>query len=144
MSISDVFRECIESLESELTKMGYRVYKSISLRGKSGMMHDFLIVAYEKDKDKPSVLIDIYISSNLVELAVILQYFAKCYDLVQYEIDSIVKILLIIPGLDYQAKMLARKYDIMVIEAEDSNELVEKIKGITLEIAKKVLNNLNN
>jgi predicted transcriptional regulator len=107
---------------------GLQARKSNVLEGKSGVSHSFTIVANRKGSvnDQKVVVIDAIVSMVGVDSSAVLAFLAKV-------LDCKVKdaILLVVPELEDDAKVLAQSYNITYVESEHSiAEAAEKLQKI--------------
>ena len=109
----DNFRQLLDALELS----GLEARKSNVLVGKSGVSHSFTIVANYKgiEDEQKIVVIDAIVNSASVDASAVLSFLAKALDCrVKH------RILLAVPELDDDAKVLAESYNISYIESEHS------------------------
>lgn len=94
------------------------------LKGESGVTHEFDVVAKkaEKGRIKETVAVDIAFTNSTVTEFQILQLYAKILD-----IKNVKSLLVAVPKMNDEGKRLASVYKIDVIEAKDSDEVLEKL-----------------
>jgi hypothetical protein len=122
-------------LEDFISK-GMRVRAPAILQGMSGVEHEFAFAIWadknSSDKDQPDVLADVYTSEKEVDPISVLVFHAKTMDIPSKE-----RVLIAMPGVDKKAEMLARSYNITVVEAESPSDLMGKTKNVLQDIARK-------
>ena len=111
--VNDNFQQLYDAIELS----GLEVRKSNILKGKSGVNHSFTIVAnYEGIEDEQKlVAIDVIVNHVKVDASAVLSFLAKALDC---RIKH--RVLLVVPELEDDAKVLALSYNIQYIEAERS------------------------
>jgi transcription elongation factor Elf1 len=120
----------VAPIKEFLVESGFEVEAPAFLKGKSGANHMFDIAAYQKEITKKVTVMDVATATeDIVSEQPVIALFAKIYDVAP---DS--AFLIAIPKLNDNAKKMAELYNIKVIEAKDSKEVMKALKG---EMAKK-------
>lgn len=123
-------RELLAKVTFNLTPVIQRVYalgwvakKDYKIRGKSGIEHTFTLGLWPHGRDLrevPEVVVDVRM--DVVEDVHVLALYAKILDT---GIEN--AILAAIPVASEKAKVLAKYYEINIVEAEDTDILIEKL-----------------
>jgi uncharacterized protein (DUF169 family) len=92
------------------------------MTGRSGVNHEFTLTSSKKDKQ---MAIDFASAAEKVSTQTVLASYAKFMD-----VPSATKMIVAAPALEQQAKDLLKTNHIEYIETEDTDAIVEKIKGI--------------
>ena len=125
-----------ESLLKDLAGKGWHGQAPITLLGKSGIEHEFALALWagESDptKEPPDVLADMYASDAEVNSTMVLAFFAKTMDVEPKE-----RVLIAMPRLDKKGNILAKSYNMHVVEAETATELKEKARNLLLSMVQK-------
>jgi ssDNA-binding Zn-finger/Zn-ribbon topoisomerase 1 len=116
----------------EAIKLGLYVRSPATVRGKSGVEHEFSIAFWRDVKcmSSPDAVIEIRLSDEVANEMMILALYAKMIDVGVRKV-----ILAVLPELDEEARKLARIYGIKVIESRDLNKLIEDVKENLKDIA---------
>lgn len=126
-------------LLEKLIKNGWFGQSPSTFHGHSGVELEFAFALWAPKNDpvkqKPYVLADVYTSMDAVDSNVVLVFAAKTIDV---EADD--KILMVIPRLDEKARALVKWYNMSVIEAETTSELMEKLRSLLLSMVRKCKN----
>lgn len=108
-----------------LSSLGIAAEGPAKIRGKSGVEHEFDLVAWgKKDEATPSATVSIYTSDRPLDSVVVLATLAKSID-----VGSKATFIAAIPSLDEAGKRLAEKYGMRLVEASSASELIERIKS---------------
>ena len=138
----DVKSQVMEHLE----KQGYKVTEGAKLLGKSGVEHTFDILAQRDNGSTPhTIAICITAGSDSeTEEGAVFSFATRAYDASVEE-----KILIAIPKLGQEAKELAKKQRIKVIDEEDIGSLLEfkplspfKLEELSFENRKQLVESL--
>lgn len=137
--VNPVSRNIIDQLTLDLRpiqvegiRLGLYVRSPAIVKGNSGVEHEFSIALWKDVKyiDRPEIVIDIYLSDKPANEMTVLALYAKIIDV------GVKKAILgVLPGLNEEARKLAKAYGIKVIESKDADTLVEEIRKILREIA---------
>ncbi|MEM3737639.1 MAG: hypothetical protein QXJ75_06120 [Candidatus Bathyarchaeia archaeon] len=103
-----------------LKSAGYSVENSGRIQGKSGVSHQFDLVATKGDE---KLLVDVACSEVEVDIQPVITMFAKTYDIA----PPSRAILVAMPSLSNAAKQLANLYQIAFVEGKDSGEVTAKL-----------------
>ena len=116
-------KETLTVLEvaDKIGKLGFTVSAPGTMTGRSGVNHEFTLTCSKKDKQ---MAIDFASAAEKVSTKTVLSSYAKFM-----EVPSATKMIVAIPTLEQQAKDLLNTNHIEHIETEDTNAIVEKIKG---------------
>jgi transcription elongation factor Elf1 len=107
-----------------LIENGFEVEAPAFLKGKSGANHMFDIAAYRKEITKKVTVMDVATATeDIVSEQPVIALFAKIYD-----VSPESAFLIAIPKLNDNAKKMAELYNIKVIEARDSKEVMKALK----------------
>ncbi|PUA34073.1 MAG: hypothetical protein B9J98_01435 [Candidatus Terraquivivens tikiterensis] len=118
-----------------VSALGWVAKKGYKLRGKSGVEHTFTLALWPYEygsKGTPDVVVEIHL--GVVEEVQVLSLYAKAIDT---EIRNV--ILAAVPAVSDKAKALAKYYKINIVEAEDTEVLIEKLALAIEDIIKKLL-----
>ena len=109
-------------VEDYLRKLGYEVAQGAKLAGKSGVEHTFDMLARKDDGFTTNILAICFApgGDREVEVGTIFRFANKAYDT-----GVLSRILISIPGLSQEARQLAQKQRIKVIEREQIASLLE-------------------
>jgi general secretion pathway protein E len=109
-------------VEKYMEKLGYKVMQGAKLMGKSGVEHSFDMLARKDDGFTTNILAICFApgGDREVEVGTIFRFANKAYDT-----GVLSRILISIPGLSQEAKQLAQKQRIKVIEKEQVAALLE-------------------
>jgi len=113
----------VKAITKPLVDKGWYVEAPAILTGRSGVTHDVAFAAWankRKIDGSPDMVSEIYVSEKIADSVIILAFWAKALDLGAKE-----KVLMVVPGLDEKARMLARSYNMRVVEAKSIHELQE-------------------
>jgi len=114
----------VAPIKEFLIENGFEVEAPAFLKGKSGANHMFDIAAYRKEITKKVTVMDVATATeDIVSEQPVIALFAKIYDVSP---DS--AYLIAIPKLNENAKKMAELYNIKVIEAKDSKEVMKALK----------------
>jgi transcription elongation factor Elf1 len=114
----------VAPIKEFLVESGFKVEAPAFLKGKSGANHMFDIAAYRKEITKKVTVMDVATATeDIVSEQPVIALFAKIYDVAP---DS--AFLIAIPKLNDNAKKMAELYNIKVIEAKDSKEVMKALK----------------
>ncbi len=114
----------VAPIKEFLVESGFEVEAPAFLKGKSGANHMFDIAAYRKEITKKVTVMDVATATeDIVSEQPVIALFAKIYDVVP---DS--TFLIAIPKLSENAKKMAELYNIKVVEAKDSKEVMKALK----------------
>ena len=114
----------VAPIKEFLIENGFEVEAPAFLKGKSGANHMFDIAAYRKEITKKVTVMDVATATeDIVSEQPVIALFAKIYDVSP---DS--AYLIAIPKLNDNAKKMAELYNIKVIEARDSKEVMKALK----------------
>lgn len=102
-----------------LRERGYGVESPGEIRGESGVKHIFDVVARGLGETPPIIVIDIALGEQPAEEREVKEMFAKVYDINPYR-----AMLIAVPGLKEEARRLAKRYGIDIVEAEDPQTLL--------------------
>jgi transcription elongation factor Elf1 len=102
------------------------------LKGRSGVEHRFAFAVWGEgknpSKDPPDVLADMLVSDGEVDSNQVFASLAKIFDVKPWE-----SLLIAVPRVSESARMVARSYDVNVIEAEGASQLKEKVAAAIFE-----------
>ena len=119
----------LEAILRVLVDNGWHVEKPAVIRGKAGVNHEFSFAVWTSKNDvenkPPNVVGELVLSEGKADSTVILAFWAKSID-----VEAKEKIVMAVPGLDEKAEMLAKCYDMHVIEAENGSELQAKAESL--------------
>jgi hypothetical protein len=114
----------LKPLKDVLENLGYDVAIAAVLRGASGTNHQFDLVGTRDDGPaKEVVAIDVVASDGFVEDSSVTTMFAKRYDA-----NPSKSVLVVIPAIRESGKKLAALYKIVLIEAGNASEAVDKLR----------------
>ncbi|MEM2387178.1 MAG: hypothetical protein QXO50_04095 [Candidatus Bathyarchaeia archaeon] len=114
----------VAPIKEFLVENGFEVEAPAFLKGKSGANHMFDIAAYRKEITKKVTVMDVATATeDVVSEQPVIALFAKIYDVAPES-----AFLIAIPKLNDNAKKMAELYNIKVIEARDSKEVMEALK----------------
>lgn len=125
-------RSLIEQLTMDLrpiivegVKLGLHVRSPAIVKGKSGVEHEFLIAFWKgvRYTDSPDIIVEISLSDEPVDEMMVLALYAKIID-----VGVKKAILAVTPGLNENARKLARIYGIEVVESRDFDKITDDIK----------------
>lgn len=113
------------AVSEKLEEMGVKVEHPRWVIGRSGLVHRF---SFSVKKDSTEHLIDVIEEKNGVNEDKVLAMFGKLF-------DSAAKsgILIAVPRATQNAKSLAERLNIKVVEASDLNEILEKLHKLIIE-----------
>jgi predicted RNA-binding Zn-ribbon protein involved in translation (DUF1610 family) len=112
----------MKPIGSTLEDFQYKVEMPGQVAGRSGALHRFDAVASKGSSEL--VVLDVIASEREIEETPIASLYAKVFD-----VSPTQTILVAIPGLTEKARKLATLYRIAVIEANDSQQAAELLKG---------------
>ncbi|MEM2910248.1 MAG: hypothetical protein QXO01_04195 [Nitrososphaerota archaeon] len=118
-----------------VSALGWVAKKNYGIRGKSGIEHNFTLALWPYEyglKKTPDVVVDIH--TGVVEEIQVLGLYAKIIDT---EIRN--AMLTAVPMASEKAKALAKYYGIIIVEAEDTEALIEKLTFTIEDTIKKLL-----
>ena len=122
-----LFDVSLDPMFDALKRSCLEIRKSNVLKGKSGVEHSFTVVANYQNVEvgHKVVVIDVVSNPVRVDTTAVLSLFAKTLDCKVKD-----RILIAIPELEDDARVLARNYNITYIEAKQNsiNELAEKLQ----------------
>lgn len=111
----------LELIQDVLSDRGYRVLSPAMKAGKSGIKHNFdLLAVKDEAKGRYTLAVEILMSDNPVEAERILHIYTKILDT---RIDKLM--VLAMPGLSEEAKLTAETYGIGYVEAKSFSEAVQ-------------------
>jgi transcription elongation factor Elf1 len=114
----------VAPIKEFLIENGFEVEAPAFLKGKSGANHMFDIAAYRKEITKKVTVMDVATATeDIVSEQPVIALFAKIYD-----VSPESAFLIAIPKLNDNAKKMAELYNIKVIEARDSKEVMKALK----------------
>ncbi|MEM3579949.1 MAG: hypothetical protein QXH40_04590 [Candidatus Bathyarchaeia archaeon] len=114
----------VAPIKEFLVESGFEVEAPAFLKGRSGANHMFDIAAYRKEITKKVTVMDVATATeDVVSEQPVIALFAKIYDVAP---DA--AFLIAIPKLNDNAKKMAELYNIKVIEARDSKEVMKALK----------------
>ena len=114
----------VAPIKEFLIENGFEVEAPAFLKGKSGANHMFDIAAYRKEITKKVTVMDVATATeDIVSEQPVIALFAKIYD-----VSPESAYLIAIPKLNDNAKKMAELYNIKVIEARDSKEVMKALK----------------
>lgn len=123
-------------LLEKLRESGWRVEVPAKVKGESNVIHEFVFVIWtngQESKGKwPDIVADLYTGEKEIESIAPLAFQAKSMDAHSKE-----KILMVMPGLDEKAKLLAESFGINVAEASRAEEIKGRIKEILEDMKRK-------
>jgi len=117
MNLSSTYRPFREVLEQK----GYEDAETSSMKGESGVMHDFDFLA---SRDGKVIAIEVVVEDEGVDQARIVQWFAKTID------TKLTAYFVAIPSLKTEAAKLASAYKLNVIEAETPERGASKLREV--------------
>ena len=115
---------------ASLARRGYEIRTNGEVRGKSGVDHPFSVVATRAGAAGTCVVLDVELAAFEVEPESVLALFAKSTDC---NIKS--RIIIAVPRLSEEAKVLARSYGISCIEAMGSVDAGEKLESLLVSLS---------
>jgi DNA-directed RNA polymerase subunit RPC12/RpoP len=119
----------LEPVLGVLANRGWHVEIPSVIRGKAGVDHEFSFAVWkdksDRDSKPPNVVGELVISEGRANSTVVLAFWAKSID-----VEAKDKIVMAVPGLDEKAEMLAKSYDMHVMEAENGSELQAKAESM--------------
>jgi len=133
-----VEKELIEfdSVLEGFREIGWVIESPSIVEGESGVQHQFSFSIWFQqrppDGSWPDLVADHYAEENEVESINLLAFQAKAMD-----VHSKEKILVAMPCLDKNAKLLARGFSITTVEASSATEVKEKLRQTLLDIKQK-------
>ncbi|NHV96529.1 MAG: hypothetical protein HA494_01885 [Thaumarchaeota archaeon] len=133
-----VEKELIEfdSVLEGFREVGWIVESPAIVEGESGVQHQFSFSIWFQPRPSdgrwPDLVADHYAEENEVESTNLLAFQAKAMD-----VHSKEKILVAMPCLDKNAKLLAKGFGITTVEASTATEVKEKLKQALLDIKQK-------
>lgn len=109
-----------------LESYGFKVESPGIVRGKSGNLQTFNLLAHQGKTDQKLIVIDLATSTNeAVPQQRVIEMFAKVYDIAPCK-----TLLIAIPKLDDNGKRLAKVYNIHVIEGSGQKETFTTLKSL--------------
>ncbi|RLE83426.1 MAG: hypothetical protein DRJ41_04885 [Thermoprotei archaeon] len=124
-------------VEDAVSEMGWRVESPAFIKGKSGVTHEFSLALFpsqSSDENRPELVIDVYISDELIDIRQFLIFYAKVIDVSPRE-----KALIAVPGLKEEARLMAEKSSVHVLELNGTHELSERVADLVLGIIENIL-----
>ncbi|MCS7098093.1 MAG: hypothetical protein NZ922_03830 [Candidatus Methanomethyliaceae archaeon] len=118
-----VIKPLMDDIKNELLNIGFTISSPGVLIGKSGIAHQFSIVAV--DSTGRNIVIDLITSKGKVGEGEILSSFLKNADVNPYK-----AIVIAIPGLTEGARKLATTYGINVVSGENPSEIMSQLKPL--------------
>src|SRR5690349_777849 len=112
----------MKPIGATLEDFQYKVEMPGQIAGRSGALHRFDAVASKGSSE--IIVLDVVASDREIEETPIASLYAKVFD-----VSPSQTILVAIPGLTEKAKRLAALYRIFVIQASDSQQAAELLKG---------------
>lgn len=103
----------------KLRDMGWEARPSASLKGKSGIEHQFFLVVNGGNEGR-RLAVDITMGEGVVDEVQILSFYAKALDAGVWQ-----SILVAVPGVTDKARRLAEFYNIILVEATSHSQVVE-------------------
>jgi hypothetical protein len=114
----------VAAIQELLIKEGLKVESPGLLKGKSGANHSFDIVAYQGDKSRKAIVIDLATATgSIVSEQPVIALFAKIFD-----VSPERAFLLSVPKLGENGKKMAELYKIHAIEAKNQEEAIASLK----------------
>jgi len=106
------------------------------LKGRSGVEHQFAFAIWNEGREPsgnpPDVLADALVSEGEVDSSQVFASLAKIFDVKPWE-----SLLIAVPRLSERARMVARSYDVNVVEAEEVAQLKELVAAALSECMKR-------
>jgi predicted RNA-binding Zn-ribbon protein involved in translation (DUF1610 family) len=125
-----------ESALRALADNGWLVEVPSKIKGKSGLEHEFSCAIWTREasskKEVPEIVIDVSQNEEAVDTIPVLVLQAKAIDVGPKE-----TVLIAIPKLAVDGKLLAESYRIHVVEADTSTALEKSIKKLISNIAQR-------
>ncbi len=111
----------LNSVKTKLERLGYLVEIPGIIKGSTGTIHIFNLVASRsvdrKSKNKSNIVIDAVISKDKLDERIVTNTFTKILD-----VEPLESILIVIPELSKTARKLAELYKIKTIEVTDMDK----------------------
>jgi ribosomal protein L37AE/L43A len=124
----------IAPFQRRLEELGFNVPPSTSLKGKSGGLQPFDIIAKGRVDGRDFVIaLDMVWSSEPLDVVPVSTLMGKLIDT-----GANVGVLVAIPGISQAGKNLAELYDILVIEAENAKDAAEEFERRVKTILQRV------
>jgi hypothetical protein len=112
-----------------LNKIGLSAFQNINIKGKSGIEHNFSLVAYMKYNKEiyfsPDIVLDIIIKEEIVNEKEVLAFFAKAID-----VNAKNKYCIAIPKFSEKAKEFLKSFNVYAYEIEDVKILNDLILNV--------------
>lgn len=126
---NEKFREEIaaqSTLETPLTLVfqdeGFQAERSKTLRGASGVEHNFDFVA---DRGSERFIFSINTDPEEVKPEKVIEFFAKLFD-----VDAKNPVMIVMPRLSEEARRIAEMYRINVVEGENVGDIIQNVRAL--------------
>lgn len=120
----------LRPIVTKLKSLGWDVKTLNSISGVSGEKQQFDLLVNSKDKSpKPIVVVDIRIGEQLIGENQVISMFAKKFDA-----NPLSAILVCVPGSTPEAKEMAKRYNIIMIDADKPSQVSDTILGATVTL----------
>lgn len=127
-SIAENEVKTVAVLSSEIKKLlkkaNYAVREENVLKGKSGMDHRFDFICSDKKK---TIAIDVLISGESIQEIEIIKEQNKFYD------TGIEIYLIVIPKLSQPASIVAKSYQLKIVESSNKKEAIEGLRKLLIQ-----------
>jgi len=125
-----------QSILKKAAGEGWTIQAPAVLRGKSGVEHHFAFAVWNEGRDPsrnpPDLLADALVSEVEVDSNQVFASLAKIFDVKPCE-----SILIAVPKASEKARMIARSYDIKIVEAEKVAKVEELVTAAISECMKR-------
>ena len=125
-----------QSILKEVAGRGWLFQAPAVLKGRSGVEHQFSLAIWsegrEPSRDPPDILADALVSEGEVDSSQVFASLAKIFDVKPWE-----GLLIALPKVSERARMVARSYDINLVEAEEAAQLRDKVVAALSECMKR-------
>ena len=125
-----------QSILEKVAGKGWLFQAPAVLKGRSGVEHQFAFAVWSEGREPsgnpPDVLADALVSEGEVDSSQVFASLAKIFDVKPWE-----SLLIAVPKMSERAMMVARSYDINVVEADEVAQLKDKVAAALSECMKR-------
>ena len=122
-------RRDLETVASDLSKVGIKSQAPAMIVGKSGIKHEFAL-AVMGGEGKAKVVVDTELSIKDVDEMKVLKFYVKVFD-----VSPERAVLCVSPRLNERARSLAKEYQILVAEDDVPRNLIAAAEELVRQIA---------
>jgi signal peptidase I len=120
----------LRPIVTKLKLLGWDVKTLDEISGMSGVKHQFDLVVSSKEKSPhPIVVVDIRIGELPIGESQVISMFAKKFDA-----NPLSAILVSVPSSTPEAKEMAKRYNIIMIDAEKPSQVADTVLGATVSL----------